>query len=325
MTAEGGSGTCLAGGVNIGCGVVFELAKAGGKWTETVLYNFQGGKDGSFPYFSPLLLGANGYLYGTTSYGGFGCNKHGCGVLFALTPPAHEGGAWTETVLHRFTKSEGTSPMSSLLELGSTLFGTTSVGGAYGYGTVYESSLAGKVTVVYSFKGSPDGSNSFATGVTADSSGNLYGFTGAGGTYNAGTVFDLTPAGGSWTETILYTFTGNADGADPEGPPVFDGNGNLYGIAGAGGDSGSCYLLTGNGCGVVFKRSNSGGTWTETVLHTFTDGVTQQNDDGALPFGPLIFGKDGNLYSASEEGGTGGCYLEKGTEVGCGTAFSVAP
>jgi uncharacterized repeat protein (TIGR03803 family) len=325
-TFGGGSGVCTVGGVNVGCGVVFELSKSGGNWTETVLYNFQGGKDGRNPSYSPMTFDPNGNLYGTTNNGGgTGCGGEGCGVLFKLTP-AQGGGSWTETVLHRFTKSQGTFPQGKLLDLGGILYGTTGGGGAFGHGTVYRSTLNGAVTVIHSFNGTPEGSDNFSGGLSADSSGNLYGFNYSGGKANYGTVFELKPSGGSWTFSLLYTFNGTSDGGNPVGAPLLDKAGNLYGDTQAGGNYAYCaFTAQQNGCGVVFKVSRSKGKSTESVVHIFTDGVTQQNDDGAFPAAGLIFGPFGDIYGTTQIGGTGQCLSGKGNDLGCGTAFSVTP
>jgi len=327
-TFGGGSGTCTLGGANVGCGVVFELSQSGGTWSETVLYDFQGGKDGRNPQYSPMTFDAAGNLYGTTIFGGGkACSLHvGCGVLFKLAPPKDGGSSWTESVLHRFTKKQGTSPQGSLLYLSGLLYGMTSGGGANNAGTAYQSTLKGKVTVINNFDGGAGGSDNFPGGLVADASGSLYGFTYGGGSSNYGTVFKLTPSGGTWSETVLYTFTGMADGGNPVGAPALDKSGKIYGNTQSGGNSAYCgFTSQQNGCGVVFKVESSGANFKETVLHTFTDGTTPSADDGAFPAGGLMIGKNGALFGATQIGGTGACYSGKGSDLGCGTAFSVAP
>jgi uncharacterized repeat protein (TIGR03803 family) len=143
-----------------GNGTVFELqapAEPGGTWTETVLYSFTGQNgDGARP-FGGLVAGGDGALYGTTQDGG---DSDGDGTVFKLAPPADPGGAWTESVIYSFDGSGGYTPAASLvLGADGTLYGTTQVGGAGGYGTVFALRRPG------------------------------------------------TP-GGTWTETVLYTFTG---------------------------------------------------------------------------------------------------------------------
>jgi uncharacterized repeat protein (TIGR03803 family) len=327
-TYGGGSGTCLLGNSNIGCGVVFELSQSGGSWSETVLYNFQGGKDGRNPTLSPMTFDAGGNLYGVTGLGGgSGCPqslKAGCGVLFKLTPPAKGGASWTEKVLHHFAKKTGTYPYGSLLYLNGSLYGTTQSGGADGYGTAYESTLKGKLTVINNFTGASGGYN--PAGLAADSSGNLYGFTLSGGPSNYGLVYKLTSSGTSWTENVLYNFTGQSDGGSPVGAPVLDKSGNIYGNTQGGGNLSDClYTEQQDGCGVLFEVANSGGKSSESVLHVFSGGTSPSTADGSFPSAGLIFGSDGNLYGTTQAGGSGQCIDEKGTDLGCGIAFSVTP
>lgn len=150
----------------------------------------------------------------------------------------------------------------------------------------------------------------------SDSAGNLYGTTDFGGAYvdhsTSGTVFRLAPnSNGSWTETILYSFTGAADGGYPYSSLVFDSHGALYGTTYNGGDMTDCN----GGCGVVFKlEPHADGTWTESVLHTFV------GTDGENPLGPLTFDPHGNLYGTTSDGGVSGgnCWN------GCGFIFEMS-
>jgi uncharacterized repeat protein (TIGR03803 family) len=152
------------------------------------------------------------------------------------------------------------------------------------------------VIVLYNFTGGSDGGDPAYT-VNADGAGNFYGTTFGGGLGQGfdghGTVFELSPNGvGGWNETVLYAFTGGADGGQPAySGLIFDRVGNLYGTACCGGA---------NGHGVVFELSLVGNSWTETVLYSFTDGT-----DGASPFGSLIMDTAGNLYGTTLEGGVG--------------------
>jgi uncharacterized repeat protein (TIGR03803 family) len=188
------------------------------QWTETVLYNFKGGKkeDGNSPN-SSLIFDSDGVLYGTTEYGG----TSDYGTVFKLTPPAGRQSQWTETLLYNFKgekREDGNSPNSSLIfDSDGALYGTTEYGGTSDYGTVFKLTppAGGQTqwteTVLYSFKGGKkeDGNNP-AAGLIFDSSDALYGTTHGGGTGGSeehhGTVFKLTPpAGGQtqWTETVL--------------------------------------------------------------------------------------------------------------------------
>jgi uncharacterized repeat protein (TIGR03803 family) len=143
--------------------------------------------------------------------------------------------------------------------------------------------------VLYAFTGGLDGNSPYA-GVIFDPAGNLYGVTQAGGLYGKGTVFQLTPSGGGWTETVLYNFTGGPDGDQPIGGLAIDEAGNLYGTAGDGGDP----FCT---CGTVFKLSPSNSGWTFTVLHAFTGGT-----DGGVPGSSLRYG-GGYLSGTTVNGG----------------------
>src|SRR5579872_824781 len=162
---------------------------------------------------------------------------------------------------------------------------------------------AAKYQVIHKFSGT-DGSDPQDGLIAFDSAGNLFATTASGGLYGNGTVFRLTPnSDGSWTETVLYSFTGGADGSVP-GPSgvIFDGTGNLYGATSAGGDY---------GFGTVYKLTpNSDSTWTETVLHSFGNGA-----DGATPWAGVAFDVSGNLYGTTQ---TGGAY-------GGGTVYQLMP
>jgi len=149
--------------------------------------------------------------------------------------------------------------------------------------------------VIYSFTGGLDGSNP-ASQLIFDKVGNAYGTTVTGGAYDCGTVFELTPmSGGKWQQSVLYSFSCFGDGKNPYGGVTFDGSGNLYGTTVAGGSGGDC---TGDGCGVVYKLTQSGGGWSQSVLYNFTGG-----DDGFGPGGGVVFDKAGNLYGTTPDGG----------------------
>jgi len=129
-------GTTAFGGASNN-GTVYSLtppASPGGPWSEAVLYSFAGGSDGFNPY-GGVTVGSGGVLYGTTSSGGAGIY---CGTVFSLTPPATTGGTWTNTVLHRFTGSDGCLPYAGVtIGSGGVLFGTTNAGGIWGKGNVF--------------------------------------------------------------------------------------------------------------------------------------------------------------------------------------------
>jgi uncharacterized repeat protein (TIGR03803 family) len=286
---------------------------------EQVLYAFQGGNDGEYPG-SALIFDSSGNLYGTTQYGGGeACPSggySGCGAVFELSPNGN--GGWTESILHSFQGgNDGEQPSSSLIfDQAGNLYGTTAEGGGNaactdGCGTVFKLSPNGSgswtETILYSFGtngGTSDGA--YPEGVIFDKSGNLYGATASGGVdrcgddeYPCGTVFELTPSGGGgWIETIIYAFSGQQGGYDPNGALIFDQVGNLYGTTPGGG----LYGCGDNECGAVFELSpNGSGRWTETALYSFQGG-----SDGQNPAAGLTFDKAGNLYGATYQGGAGG-------------------
>jgi uncharacterized repeat protein (TIGR03803 family) len=243
-------------------------------------------------------------------------------TIVLMLPLGPAPGGQTE-VLYKFKGgNDGGHPTARLVfDAVGNLYGTTGEGGGQ---TCYDNAPCGTVfklaptsngswrqSVLYRFTGGRDGMTPQA-GLIFDGAGNLYGTTIFGGgstgcTGGCGTVFELTPnSDGSWTESVLYRFcqlTECADGEGPYGPVVLDGEGNLYGTTPGGGASGE---------GVAFRLSpNSGGGWTETVLHSFS-GFPK---DGSAPSTGLIFDMAGNLY-----GGTGA-----GGALGYGTVFKLTP
>jgi uncharacterized repeat protein (TIGR03803 family) len=148
-----------------------------------------------------------------------------------------------------------------------------------------------------------------------DSAGNLYGTTELGGAKNQGTVFELSPTSdGSWTESVLYSFTGGSDGAQPHAGLLFDSEGNLYGTTNFGGTTST---TCSKGCGTVFKLTpGSGpGDWSESVLYPFKGG-----SDGQQPYARLILDTEGNLYGTTLQGG----HTSTACAAGCGTVFELA-
>lgn len=299
-TARGGGNfLCSDAG---GCGLVFKLTpNQNGGWSETVLYSFLGGDDGSNPE-TGVIFDSAGNLYGTTFYGG----PDDAGTVFQLT--SSPDGTWTERVLHSFNGTDGNQPFSSLIfDKSGDLYGTTFRGGTYGCGTVFElvPNGGGNWTekVLHNFTCGADGSLPHGS-LIFDALGNLYGTTRNGGksglscaedfgTPGCGLVFQLMPnSDGTWTEKVLHSFTGGKDGANPGGVRIiFDAAGNLYGTTSYGGAYGG---------GNVFElTANADGTWTEKVLHQFTGGT-----DGNLPVVGLISDSSGNLYGTTWTGGT---------------------
>jgi uncharacterized repeat protein (TIGR03803 family) len=214
--------------------------------TLTVLHSFTGGNDGAYP-FAGLIADKTGDLYGTASAGGFNHAPYGYGTVFKLDTTGEV------TVLHSFTfRPDGAFPVAGLIrDKEGNLYGTTESGGAPGcFGTVFKVDATGKETVLHSFPGTPDGLLPLA-GLIMDKEGNLYGTTYDGGDSGVGTVFKLGVTG---KETVLYSFTGGADGGFPLASLVRDKEGNLYATTFLGGDY---------GFGTVFKLDTTG---KETVL-----------------------------------------------------------
>jgi uncharacterized repeat protein (TIGR03803 family) len=232
--------------------------------TLTVLYDFQGDNDGSYPLdYGRLARGASGNLFGTTEFGG-ACGQ---GTIFEVSP--NQSGGWTESVLHAFCGSDGSVPLGAVaLDSSGNIYGTTSGEGNGTCGTVFE--LSGTtLNTLHAFTCENDGGIPSA-GVILDNQGNLYG--------TANNVFEISKSG---MFRVLYDFCqlpGCADGENPSGGVVMDVAGNLYGTTSNGGDLSCVYAA--NGCGVVYKLSRTGNSWSETALHVFTGADT----DGANPF-----------------------------------------
>jgi len=283
-------GTTLYGGAQGGFGTVFKL-HPGGK--ETILHSFAGTPDGEDPR-SVLVRDAAGNLYGTTQYGG---TNGGFGTIFKLDTNGKL------TLLHSFAGTpDGEDPYAGLLrDKAGNFYGTTQFGGTGGgFGTVFKMDAKGKLTLLHSFRGTPDGVNPLA-GLLQDAAGNLYGTTeygGADGGYGA--VFKLTAKG---KLTLLHSFAGMPDGENPYSRLIRDAAGNFYGTTFYGGTS---------GYGTVFKLDTAGKL---TILHSFN-----YSPDGAHPIAGLIIDKAGNLYGTTSAGGDLSCGFS-----GCGTVFKLTP
>jgi len=198
-----------------------------------------------------------------------------------LTPPAIQGSPWTQTIIHTFgaVPNDGAAPEALTVGPSGALYGTTQSGGA-----------------------------EFCP--TADGVG-----------LQCGTVFELTPpttTGGTWTYSVIYNFTGtNGDGEAPGAGVVVGKNGAVYGTTQYGGSSTSAcppsyYVLP--GCGTVFELAPpamTGGTWTEKILHSFSDA----NGDGSMPVAALAISPTGVLFGTTSAGGT----------AGKGTVFAIVP
>jgi uncharacterized repeat protein (TIGR03803 family) len=307
-------GTTWAGGT-LGFGTIYEVDSTG---KETTLHNFAGGNDGSNPW-AGLIMDAAGSLYGTTNTGGgaYCFNNYGCGVVFKLSRGTPR---WKETILYAFKgEPDGAHPGygALILDRAGNLYGTTLYGGAgycsTGCGIVFKlthKSVIWQEQVLHTFTAlSPtDGATPYG-GLVLDAAGNLYGTTSIGGNTSCGcgTVYKLDATG---AETILYSFQGGADGAEPLATLVRDKLGKLYGTTVYGGSNLSY--------GTVFELDVNG---TETPLHIFAGFPT----DGAYPHAPLVRDGAGNFYGTTYIGGnSAGRFCETNNQPqGCGTVFRV--
>ena len=246
-------------------------------------------------------------------------------LALASTLPAQ---TQTLTVLHNFTNfPDGGRPVGRLLlDPAGNLYGTTTIGGTIGYGSVFRVDPSGNLSIFYSFAGPPDG-NEPVSGLIRDAAGNLYGATGHGGTTTVcgtdqpswagcGIVFKLDPSG---TETVLHRFGSNGpDGAFPNGPLALDSSGTLWGSTQEGGHFGCKVPIPPNGrlvdvgCGTIFKVDASG---RESVVHNFIKA------DGAGPIGGVVQDQAGNLYGVTVTGGLQNC--PHAVFGSCGTVFKV--
>ncbi len=279
-------GTTSAGGAH-GAGTVFKLTFAG---IETVLYSFTGGADGSAPG-AALTHDASTNLYGTTFAGG----ARGNGTVFELVHPKNGSAPWPEEVLYSFgAVGDGANPVSGVaMDKTGNLYGTTSIGGTYGYGNVYQlvpSSSGWTENIIHQFELLGDGGTAYA-GIVLDHAGNLYGATtdgGLGGEDGGGTIFKMSQVDGAWTFTALYDLAG-------------------WGISGSFRNilvpSASLIYATthcdgANTDGTVFELKETKGVWKYTLLYTFTGG-----SDGYFLFSSPVLDHKGNLYGTTRFGG----------------------
>ncbi|HEX4078612.1 MAG TPA: choice-of-anchor tandem repeat GloVer-containing protein [Rhizomicrobium sp.] len=248
----------------------------------------------------------------------FRAPTHAAPLSTGISAGTQTGARVTLKVLHSFGgNGDGARPYGSLIrDSEGNFYGTTSGGGASGYGTVFKLDTKGNETILVSFNGT-NGKTPHST-LIQDAAGNLYGTTIFGGDLNClnglgcGVVFKIDTSG---NETNLYTFTGaGGDGAVPTAGLTQDTAGNLYGVTADGGAAGFCVKF--GGCGTVFRIDSSGN---ETVLYSFTG----SKGDGTFPFGAVIVDESGNIYGTTVSGGNHKGICEHNPEMGhgCGTVF----
>lgn len=290
--------TAFIGG-DLGVGDVTELkppSTPGSLWTGTEIYRFNYPSGNPQNPLSSVVVGPGGTLYGTVPYAGTASNcgtylgtNYGCGGVYTLTPPTTPGGLWTESLIYAFEGSpaDGGFPNTALVPgMKGVFYGTTNAGGS------------GSLCV----EDNVPGPNIFTFGSPS----------------SCGTVFELDPPsspGGDWTETVLYSFQGGADGGYPNGVTYHDGK--LYGTTVFGGDPKNC---GGVGCGGVFELSppqDPGDPWTEKVIYSFSSG-----SDGLFPVAGVTFGFDGAIYGTTRDGGGSSACP---SNPGCGIVFRLQP
>jgi uncharacterized repeat protein (TIGR03803 family) len=279
--------------------------------TYTVIHNFTGGRDGAYPA-AGLTMDAAGDLYGTTA----GPNGAFYGSVFRMRP---HNGSWLFAQLYDFTGgADGADPAARVvIGPNGSLYGTTNTGGCCsnfctgtpgGCGVVFNLRpgptapptplTPWKETVLHSFQGGTDGAYPGYGEVVFDQSGNIYDTTYNGGPYQCdagglrtcGVVYELTPSGGSYTESVIYSFTGGTDNGLPLGAVAFDNSGRLY-------TTSSCYGLD---CfGSLIQLTPSGGGWSESTIYQFSP------SSGAYPWAGVVIDTSGNLYGTTSANGSG--------------------
>jgi uncharacterized repeat protein (TIGR03803 family) len=279
--------------------IALALSSLANAQTESTLHTFT--ETTSFWPQGALLEDSAGNLYGTTRAGG----TYGVGTVFEMSPPAVLGGAWTLTTLYNFVPygSGGYVAVSDLItDSTGAFYGTTYSGGnpVCNCGVVYKltppATKGGAWTekTLYAFTGNSDGRLPVAFALTRNSQGIIYGTTIRGGTWDSGVIYQLAPGtGGTYTESVLYSFGDLADASTPNGPLAMDSTGTLYGVTSLGGvfDDGTVFK---------FVPAAKGQLATESILFSFKSG----SKSGTTPSGSLLWDTSGNLYGVTNGGGS---------------------
>ncbi len=283
-------------------GSIIKISSAG---VVTTLYTFTGGPDGGDP--GNLTRDSGGNLYGATGIGG----AHGSGTIFKLTP------SLKETTLYSFNNVH---PLGQLLR--------DSAGNLYGYVSVatgahqrmFKLTPNGVYSTIHTFcsqASCSDGSNPVGSPIV-DKAGNFYGMTKTGGAFGFGTIFKLTP---QFKYSVLHSFTGGADGANPTGKLTQHSAGLMYGTAFDGGElglQGNCQANVPYGCGTVFQITAAG---TFTVLYSFNDNGT----DGFNPLGAVTLDSAGNIFGVTDDTSTGPDYFPTTFRISTQGVFTALP
>jgi uncharacterized repeat protein (TIGR03803 family) len=295
-------GTTAFGGAN-GCGLVYELSLSGTIWTETILYSFPPASENDTnctPLYG-VIMDKAGNLYGTTSYGEYtngSANGNG-GAVFELMKSGDE---WTEHLLYEYPYG---SASGVTMDAAGNLYGI----GENSQGVPFLFKLTGNgqggwtPTVIYTFSSAKNGTTPTAT-PTLDAAGNIYGTTSAGGTHEAGVVYEAVKgsAAGEWAYKVLFSFNGNTDGENPVGGVTLTPNGTILGTTQYGGTG-----TNQGGTGIVFALIPDNGGYKEKI---YSFDVT----DGSAPEAAVtLFG--GNIYGTTSAGG----------DESSGTVFEIIP
>jgi uncharacterized repeat protein (TIGR03803 family) len=281
-------GATQYGGPN-GCnGNLFSMQTDGSMFT--TLYQFcSRDTDGAYPV-GRLAIDRAGDVYGTTNLGGL----YGLGTVFK-----YWGGVLTKVIDFDVSDNGGYFPGAGVrFDQSGNLWGTNTSGGSGGDGTVFEltPNVAGgwNINTIHGFSGT-DGDFPAPSRLAFFKDSNIFGTTDFGGKGN-GVVYELQRRN-NYKEMILHSFTGQSDGAHPDGP-VRAENGHLFGTAQNGGDQ-SCY----EGCGVVFELMRTSSGWHESVLHTF-NGL-----NGCFPTSVILDTK-GNAFGTTMDCNDNGTVFE---------------
>jgi uncharacterized repeat protein (TIGR03803 family) len=280
-------GIAPGGGTN-GYGTFYEVSLTG---SLNALYSFPGDPAPAEP--EGLVGGTDGNFYGVTFSGG----TNNQGAIFKATP------AGQVTQLYSMGGTSGAEP-GSIPTFGTdgNIYGITAYGGTNSDGTVYKVTTSGSFSLICNLTAAT-GYYAVA-GITQGNDGNWYCVTTSGAEYGGGSVFRVTPAGAI---TVLYAFTGGADGRYPHGALYLAPDGNFYGTTLYGGA---------NGYGTLFRMTPSGQL---TTLHTFTNST-----DGGGPITSLVPGSDGYLYGGAATGGAGYGTIFKFSDAGSVATYAGA-
>ncbi len=291
-------------------------AKNSNASSQSAIYSFSGGSDGSNPSENPagnLLVDTVGALYGMTSTGS---GTSVFGTIFKLSPPAIGQTNWTKTIIHEFTGgTDGITPIGGLvMDSSGALYGATYSGGSgcnnstsCGYGTVFKlmppalENTAWTETILYRFTGKKNNMNPL--GVIFGPNGALYGATDNNNLTvhgsNFGSIFCLIPppvAGGAWTQETVYTFKGSkANPGNPTGGLTFDATGALYGVSNGVGQPGTGEGLQSGDLFKLVSASVGKFPWKLTILYAFGTKDVGNFD----PSGGLVLDAGGNVYTTA--------------------------